>query len=37
MATKRWDGDPGNPSRVPVVVFDDTNPYDKLIISTGLR
>jgi hypothetical protein len=37
MATKRWDGDPGNANRVPVVVFDDTNPYDKLLITTGLR
>ncbi len=37
MATKRWDGEPGNSSRVPVVIFDDTNPFDKLVISTGLR
>jgi hypothetical protein len=37
MASKRWDGEPGNPSRVPVVIFDDTNPYDKLVVTTGLR
>jgi tetratricopeptide (TPR) repeat protein len=37
MATKRWDGEPGNPNRVPVVIFDDTNPFDKLTVVTGLR
>jgi tetratricopeptide (TPR) repeat protein len=37
MATKRWDGEPGNPNRVPVVIFDDTNPFDKLTVATGLR
>jgi hypothetical protein len=37
MATKRWTGEPGNANRVPVVVFDDTNPYDKLSVTTGLR
>jgi hypothetical protein len=37
MATKRWTGEPSNASRVPVVIFDDTNPFDKLSIATGLR
>jgi len=37
MATKTWRGSPGDASRVPVVVFDDTNPYDKLTVTTGLR
>ena len=37
MATKRWTGDPSSTNRIPVVIFDDTNPYDKLIITTGLR
>ncbi len=37
MATKRWTGDPNSPGRVPVVTFDDSNPYDKLVITTGLR
>ncbi len=37
MATKRWTGDPNSSGRVPVVIFDDTNPYDKLVITTGLR
>ena len=37
MATKTWRGAPGDTSRVPVVVFDDTNPYDKLTVTTGLR
>ena len=37
LATKAWLGDPAGPNRVPVVIFDDTNPYEKLVISTGLR
>lgn len=37
LATKTWRGTPGDSSRVPVVVFDDTNPYDKLTVTTGLR
>lgn len=37
MATKRWTGDPGNTNRLPVVVFDDTNPFDGFSIATGLR
>ena len=37
LATKTWRGTPGDSSRVPVVVFDDTNPYDKLTATTGLR
>ncbi|MEI8192065.1 MAG: hypothetical protein WCI75_20330, partial [candidate division NC10 bacterium] len=37
LATKTWHGDPGSPSRVPVVIFDDSNPYEKLTVSTGLR
>jgi hypothetical protein len=37
MATKTWRGNPGDPSRVPVVVFDESNPYDKLTVTTGLR
>jgi tetratricopeptide (TPR) repeat protein len=37
MATKTWRGTPGDSTRVPVVVFDDTNPYDKLTVTTGLR
>ncbi len=37
MATKTWRGNPGDPSRVPVVVFDESNPFDKLTVTTGLR
>jgi hypothetical protein len=37
LATKTWAGDPAAPNRVPVVIFDDTNPYEKLVITTGLR
>jgi hypothetical protein len=37
MATKTWRGNPGDASRVPVVVFDESNPFDKLMITTGLR
>jgi hypothetical protein len=37
MATKTWRGIPGDSSRVPVVVFDESNPYEKLIVTTGLR
>ncbi len=37
MATKTWRGNPGDPSRIPVVVFDESNPYDKLTVTTGLR
>ena len=37
MTTKAWRGDPSDTTRVPVVVFDDTNPFDKLTAGTGLR
>ena len=37
VATKTWRGNPGDPSRIPVVVFDESNPYDKLTVTTGLR
>jgi hypothetical protein len=37
MATKTWLENPGDPSRVPVVVFDDTNSFEKLTVTTGLR
>jgi hypothetical protein len=37
MATKTWRGIPGDPSRVPVVTFDESNPYDKLLVTTGMR
>ena len=37
MTTKAWRGDPNDTTRVPVVVFDDTNPFDKLTVTTGLR
>ena len=37
MATKTWRGLPGDASRVPVVVFDEANPYDRLTVTTGLR
>ena len=37
MATKRWTGDASSTNRVPVVIFDDTNPYERLLIMTGLR
>jgi hypothetical protein len=37
IATKTWHGNPGDTSRVPVVVFDESNPYDKLTVTTGLR
>jgi hypothetical protein len=37
MTTKTWQGDPGNTGRMPNVIFDDSNPYDKLVITTRLR
>jgi hypothetical protein len=37
MATKTWRGNPGDSSRVPVVVFDESNPFGKLTVTTGLR
>jgi hypothetical protein len=37
MGTRRWTGEPGNTGGVPVVVFDDTNPFDRLSVTTGLR
>jgi tetratricopeptide (TPR) repeat protein len=37
MATKVWQGDPKDVKRFPVVVFDDTNPLDKLTVITCLR
>jgi len=37
IATKTWRGAPGDASRVPVVVFDESNPYNKLTVTTGLR
>ena len=37
IASKVWRGVPGDKSRIPVVVFDDTNPTEKLLITTGLR
>jgi hypothetical protein len=37
IATKIWRGVAGDKSRVPVVVFDEANPFEKLVITTGLR
>jgi len=37
MATKKWQGDPDQPGRIPVVTFDDKNRFGMLIVTTGLR
>ena len=37
IATKNWRGVSGDKWRVPVVVFDEANPFEKLVITTGLR
>jgi tetratricopeptide (TPR) repeat protein len=37
MGTATWQGDPGQPGRIPVVSFDDRNPFGMLSVSTGLR
>ncbi len=37
IATKVWRGVAGDKKRVPVVVFDEANPFEKLVITTGLR
>jgi tetratricopeptide (TPR) repeat protein len=37
ITTKTWQGDPTNPGRTPTVVFDETNPFDKLVVSTALK
>jgi tetratricopeptide (TPR) repeat protein len=37
LATKTWQGDPNNTNRFPTVIFDESNPYDKLIVSTHFR
>ena len=37
LATKVWRGVAGDRSRVPVVVFDESNPFEKLVVTTGLR
>ena len=37
IATKVWRGVAGDRKRVPVVVFDEANPFEKLVITTGLR
>jgi hypothetical protein len=37
IASKTWHYDPHHPNSIPVIVFDESNPYDKLIIMKGLR
>lgn len=37
IASKSWYYDPNNPNSIPVVIFDESNPYDKLVIMKGLR
>jgi tetratricopeptide (TPR) repeat protein len=37
MATATWQGDPANRNRFPAVVFDESNPQNKLVVSTGLK
>ena len=37
IVTKVWRGVAGDKKRVPVVVFDEANPFEKLVITTGLR
>ncbi|SEM71928.1 hypothetical protein SAMN04489760_13826 [Syntrophus gentianae] len=37
LATARWQGSGGQAGRVPVVTFDDSNPFGMLSVTTGLR
>jgi len=37
LATARWKGGGGHAGRVPVVTFDDSNPFGMLSVTTGLR
>jgi tetratricopeptide (TPR) repeat protein len=37
LATKVWQGVAGDRTRVPVVTFDESNPFEKLAVATGLR
>lgn len=37
LGTRIWRASPGDPSRTPVVVFDERNPFEKLTVTTGLR
>jgi tetratricopeptide (TPR) repeat protein len=37
LATASWQGDAGQSGRVPVVTFDDSNPFGMLSVTTGLR
>jgi tetratricopeptide (TPR) repeat protein len=37
LATARWQGAGGQAGRVPVVSFDDSNPFGMLSVTTGLR
>ena len=37
IASKAWYYDPAHPDSIPVVIFDESNPYGKLVIEKGLR
>lgn len=37
IASKVWYYDPSHPDSIPVVIFDESNPYDKLSIMKGVR
>ena len=37
IASKAWYYDPSHPNRIPVVIFDESNPYNKLSSMDGLR
>jgi hypothetical protein len=37
ITTKIWQGDPANGNRTPTVIFDESNPFDKLVISTNVK
>lgn len=37
IASKAWYYDPDHPNSIPVVIFDENNPYGKLVIMKGLR
>lgn len=37
IASQSWYYDPAHPKRIPVVIFDESNVFGKLIIETGLR
>jgi hypothetical protein len=37
IASQSWYYDPAHPDSIPVVIFDESNPYGKLVIMKGLR